>query len=271
MIPLGAYILMGIIILGLLIYFAARQIYLGYKAEISKIKENERRNRALLKQKAKRKKARDIRHSKDKEFWTIEDWNDELKNHDNHNSQKIYWKKQAVLKKDNYRCNFCGTSDKRILEVVYITFWQQFKRIEEYGAKLHPINYETICQNCMIDELSPKEFEHFAGKFFEKKGYTVNVSGKTGDEGIDVVCKSESSDELIVIQCKKYDTKNKVSSSVVRDFYGAMMHLNADKGFIFTTSSFTDPAKEWIKNKPIELWNRRKIIDALNKSQLKIN
>jgi hypothetical protein len=64
--------------------------------------------------------------------------------------------------------------------------------------------------------------------------------GGSGDGGIDVEARRGA--EYVVIQCKRYKTGNKVGSPQVRNFIGSLHVARANRGYLVTTSSFTEPA-----------------------------
>lgn len=72
----------------------------------------------------------------------------------------------------------------------------------------------------------------------------------------------------VIFQCKRY--RNPVSSSVVRDFRGAMVG-RADKGLIITTGSFTrDADREATRDgaPPIDLIDGEQLMDKLKDLRL---
>lgn len=103
-------------------------------------------------------------------------------------------------------------------------------------------------------DVSPYEFEKIIEELFTFMGYSVIRIGRTGDGGVDLTGKNNKTGEKIIIQCKKYG-KEKVGAAAIREFYGAIIHNKANKGFLVTTSDFTNAAIEWVKNKQIELIN----------------
>lgn len=82
----------------------------------------------------------------------------------------------------------------------------------------------------------------------------------TGDGGIDIVAHL---DKPIVggrylIQCKRFT--GPVGAPIVREFYGAVQaDRMAVKGILITTSGFTDQAREFAENLPIELVDRSRL------------
>ena len=98
--------------------------------------------------------------------------------------------------------------------------------------------------------LSDVELEKLAAQVYKKMGYKVQHVGQMGDHGIDVLLVNPNNQKEIV-QCKQW-TKA-VGEPVLRDLYGAMMHDQAVRGWIWAPRGFSGPAKAWAKGKPIVL------------------
>ncbi|MFC6860378.1 restriction endonuclease [Zunongwangia atlantica] len=96
-----------------------------------------------------------------------------------------------------------------------------------------------------IRKISPDQFERLCQRLLRELGFVnVEVTGRTNDGGIDGKGIYKIGSVLsfhVVFQAKRY--KGSVSSSVIRDFRGAMSG-RADKGLILTTGSFTREAKK---------------------------
>jgi restriction system protein len=108
-----------------------------------------------------------------------------------------------------------------------------------------------------IKDITPIEFEKFVGSLFEHRGYSVETTPVTGDPGVDLFLMKDA--KRTIVQCKKYD--GQVSASVIREFYGAMIHYEADEGYIVTTGMFTAPGIAWAANKPIVLVNGQELCE----------
>lgn len=95
-----------------------------------------------------------------------------------------------------------------------------------------------------VMSLNPNEFERLAQRILRESGFVeVNVTGRSGDEGIDgkgLIKVGELISFPIIFQCKRY--KNSVTSKEIRDFRGAMSG-RAEKGLFLTTGTFTRDAK----------------------------
>ena len=109
----------------------------------------------------------------------------------------------------------------------------------------------------ILKDITPDAFERLSKRLLRESGFEqVEVTGKTGDEGIDgkgIVKINNIMSFHVYFQCKRY--KNTVGSKEIRDFRGAMVG-RADKGIFFTTGSFTrDAIKESIRDgaPPIDL------------------
>lgn len=115
-----------------------------------------------------------------------------------------------------------------------------------------------------LQQLSPDEFEELVAAFFRSFNYRARRVGKTGDHGVDLVVYTKNQGKWIV-QCKRY--RSTVGEPVVRDFYGAMHHEAASRGFIMTTGSFTPQALEWVRGKPITLYDGPRLVRLLRASR----
>jgi len=89
--------------------------------------------------------------------------------------------------------------------------------------------------------------------------------GRSGDDGVDILVQAANGEKWVV-QCKQYSPKNKVSSPQIRDLAGAMLHESADRAALVTTSTFTQPARDWAKHKPIELYDGESLVAWIRKT-----
>ncbi len=101
-----------------------------------------------------------------------------------------------------------------------------------------------------VRHLSDLELEKLAEQVYRKLGYTVQHVGQTGDHGVDVLLINPNHQKEIV-QCKQWNKP--VGEAALRDLYGAMMHDQAVRGWIWAPRGFSGPARAWAKGKPIVL------------------
>lgn len=116
-----------------------------------------------------------------------------------------------------------------------------------------------------LKSMTPTGFERLCQRLLRESGFEqVNVTGRTGDGGIDGIGLLQVNPFVsfkVLFQCKRF--KESVGSPVVRDFRGAMMG-RADKGIILTTGTFSTEAKKEARRDgvpPIELVDGEKLIE----------
>lgn len=140
--------------------------------------------------------------------------------------------KKAVVKKDREE-----RSKKNELTDADPQIENTTEEIEEFGWQ------ENLIQT--IRKIKPDQFERLCQRLLRELGFVnVEVTGRTSDGGIDgkgIYKMGRVLSFHVVFQAKRY--KGSVSSSVIRDFRGAMSG-RADKGLILTTGSFTREAKK---------------------------
>ena len=94
-----------------------------------------------------------------------------------------------------------------------------------------------------LKAMDPSAFERLAQRLLRESGFVkVEVTGKSGDGGIDGtgILQLSLMSFHVLFQCKRY--QGSVGSGAVRDFRGAMMG-RTDKGLIITTGTFSPDAR----------------------------
>jgi len=116
-----------------------------------------------------------------------------------------------------------------------------------------------------IRNLSWKAFEELIAEAYRRKGYRVleNTSGGA-DGGIDL--RLERNGNRYLVQCKQWKSV-KVGVNIVREMYGVMIHEKADGVIIVTSGMFTQEAKDFISDKPIDLIEGRQLVEMINSVQ----
>lgn len=113
-------------------------------------------------------------------------------------------------------------------------------------------------------QLSSRNFEEIVEKVFIKLGYKTELTQKTRDGGRDIIATYNKSGIkfVTIIECKKYNKKNKVGIRIVRELYGVLNDQESNKGIIVTTSSFTKDAKMFAEkhNNLIDLVDYNKLL-----------
>ncbi|MFC3783801.1 restriction system protein [Sphingopyxis italica] len=94
-----------------------------------------------------------------------------------------------------------------------------------------------------LKSLDPSAFERLSQRLLRESGFVkVEVTGKSGDGGIDGtgILQLSLMSFHVLFQCKRY--QGSVGAGAVRDFRGAMMG-RTDKGLIITTGTFSPDAR----------------------------
>lgn len=133
--------------------------------------------------------------------------------------------------------------------------------------------YELIKTNLgqeLLNKLrknSPSFFENVVLELLSSMGYGEGkVTGHSGDGGIDgVVYQDKLGIDKIFFQAKRFDEKNAVSASMVRDFVGALDLNGVNKGVFITTSKFPKNSEDLVSrsHKSIKLVDGRYLVQLM--------
>ena len=98
---------------------------------------------------------------------------------------------------------------------------------------------------------TPQFFEDLILKLLLAMGYggtsedAARALGKSGDNGVDGVVDQDSLGvDQIYVQAKRYDEGNNVGAGEIRNFCGALSQKKVQKGIFFTTSKFSNSARQ---------------------------
>ena len=91
-------------------------------------------------------------------------------------------------------------------------------------------------------EMDPVAFERHVMSFFESDGHPTGLTSRSNDFGVDGYVFHP--DGVIVVQCKRNSADNPVGRPIIQQFKGVIEEQRAFKGYVVTTSRFTDEAKE---------------------------
>ncbi|MCJ7842722.1 restriction endonuclease [Lederbergia sp. NSJ-179] len=105
---------------------------------------------------------------------------------------------------------------------------------------------------------TPLVFEDFVADIFEKaRGGQTDVLPSKQDFGVDFTHKTEDGLFLGQVKCWKED----VDFEPIALIHSNMVKKKAIGGYVITTSSFTDAAKEYAEGLDIELINGKKLVE----------
>ena len=111
-----------------------------------------------------------------------------------------------------------------------------------------------------IDEMDGSQFEKFLGELFARMGYSVQITGRAGDQGCDLLI--EKAGEKTVVQAKCYSRP--VTNDAVQEAVAAKALYGATATMVVTNSEFTDSAKELAGVNGVQLCGRERLTDLLS-------
>lgn len=97
------------------------------------------------------------------------------------------------------------------------------------------------------ERLSGHEFEHFVGHLLECMGYTVRVTQKSADGGIDVIAHNDKlgfEPPIIKVQCKR--TTNQINETQVRELLGTL--VEGEYGLFVTLGAYDRKVRQSERN-----------------------
>jgi hypothetical protein len=123
--------------------------------------------------------------------------------------------------------------------------------------------------------LTPRQFEEFTAELLNQFGYRVQLSPKGPDGGVDIIAEIQGQigAELMLVQCKRYESSKKVGRPIIQQLHSNVYDKNASSGLVITTSSFSRPALEYISQAKYRLRGAdqetiKKWLTTLNKRQI---
>ena len=118
-------------------------------------------------------------------------------------------------------------------------------------------------------EVHPKSFEEVVASVYRDLGYSVTVTGRTGDGGIDVILEGPR-DSSVGVQVKR--TVNSIRVEQIRSLVGALVLKGLTRGVFVTTSRFQrgagrTSAQAQMRGIPVELIDAKRFYHVLKIAQ----
>lgn len=111
----------------------------------------------------------------------------------------------------------------------------------------------------LFSTLNGKDFEDLLYRLFIADGYSVQRTGKSGDQGADLI--ANKGNERIVVQAKRYQAS--VSNSAIQEAVAAQKMYDCNKATVITTSEFTAGARTLAKANGVELIEKKRLQQLL--------
>ncbi len=118
-------------------------------------------------------------------------------------------------------------------------------------------------------EMDPIGFENLVADLFRAMGMQAVTTQRSNDGGVDVDALDPAPIRggKIVVQVKRY--RSTVPPTAVRDLYGTVQDVGANKGVLVTTSRFGPGSHTFANGKPLELISGSELVDLLHRHGLR--
>jgi hypothetical protein len=123
------------------------------------------------------------------------------------------------------------------------------RQLEPYFRKYHQQQKERRADSFNVHGMSGVEFEMWLAKVLREKGFEVQGTSATGDQGADLIAKKDG--RTIIIQAKRY--QGTVGNKAVQEVISALAYYGGDEGWVVTNASFTPSAKALAQKSKIRL------------------
>jgi len=101
---------------------------------------------------------------------------------------------------------------------------------------------EEMALRAYLLNMDPFQFERHTMSFFDAAGLEAWATRKSNDFGVDGF--AVHPEGLIIVQCKRNASENKIGRPTIQQFKGVIEEQNAHRGYVVTTTTFTDEAIE---------------------------
>ncbi|MDT0467567.1 restriction endonuclease [Streptomyces gibsoniae] len=117
-------------------------------------------------------------------------------------------------------------------------------------------------------DMDPIAFESLVADLFRAMGMQAVTTQRSNDGGVDVDALDPTPIRggKIIVQVKRY--RNTVPPTAVRDLYGTVQDVGANKGVLVTTSGFGPGSRTFARGKPLELISGDELVDLLRRHGL---
>ncbi|MDO8594078.1 MAG: restriction endonuclease [bacterium] len=148
--------------------------------------------------------------------------------------------------------NKVTSSEKDVLALLRFYIEEKEEMVTRESIKVEPQ---------LFSRLSGTDFENLLRRLFEAMGYQVEQTGRSGDQGGDLIANKNG--ERILIQAKCYRDLS-VGNSAVQQVVGAMKYYNCGKSMVITTSGvFTPEARSLAQVNDTELISKDRLSELL--------
>ncbi|CAA9305005.1 MAG: hypothetical protein AVDCRST_MAG93-4860 [uncultured Chloroflexia bacterium] len=111
-----------------------------------------------------------------------------------------------------------------------------------------------------VNYMSGLEFEKFMADVLRQKGYVVEETKASGDQGVDLLLPNYDG-KRVAVQLKRYT--GAVGNSAIQQTFAGMAHYHAEEGWVITTGTFTKSARQIARSTRVRLIDGKELADWL--------
>lgn len=115
-----------------------------------------------------------------------------------------------------------------------------------------------------LDRLPIDEFNKRITEMLQRAGCQAIMESGKGDKQTLRLMMPEGTEAIVVVK----KTVQSIGLPEVKDLYGLVTTENVKEGFFFTNGDFTRQAQEWAAEKPILLYDRRRLDELAQRASL---
>jgi restriction system protein len=156
-----------------------------------------------------------------------------------------------------------------ILEVYGHTIWKVFiwvmlllviYKLIRYGMRIRRKNQWLRSDIQDIDLMNGIEFENYLADLFESKGFSVTLTPRSGDYGVDMILRKGR--KKTAVQAKCYG--GNIGVDAVQQVISGSIHWRTTNAMVITNRYFTPNAKKLAKSGVVKLIDRDQLIKFIN-------
>jgi len=135
--------------------------------------------------------------------------------------------------------NYNGERFVRVLESILRNF-----ELNDNDLDMDELVSHVSKRHDDIYSLTPRKFEELVAAVYSNQGWKVELTKQTRDGGADLVCLKRDTDEIRIVECKRYAKNRKVGLAAVDRLVGVSIRKNTNSAHLVTSSSFSGPARK---------------------------
>jgi hypothetical protein len=169
--------------------------------------------------------------------------------------------KNEIVDEDDYSEGYSSdyNEDEKLDQVTKFIAKPEYKKLPE--AERNQLALDRYWERRKSKREIGRLYECYVGYLYESEGYEVDYSGNikgVEDLGRDLICKK--SNEVIIIQCKKWSKFKQIFEKHIFQFFGTVFEYKQKhpgktvKAAFYTSTQLSDLARDFAKEFEIELY-----------------